>query len=278
MAKVYELPKRFHPDFSTLGVKPKGPFSIDWAHPVTSSLKNLLVCGNQGVNLHDLVPGTTQPVQEGTNAITPGVYGGEVGLDFANTTATTSDVNARYQLNATGEMSEGFVLCRFICSDFVVGNAGYIYAVPVTTGNHRLYLFCNNTGTGCGLGSTSNLGAITSGVDTSTVYTVLFTWDSGANVETYVDGRLGELNTTYAGGSPGGPTDTFYHLGCLQNPSLGAQSPFDGQVHLLAVGDMHINQALGLSLTADPYQILKPAIPMVYFVPAAARRRFMITA
>ncbi len=75
-AKVYPLPKLYHPDFA-FNVKPKGPVEIDWNDPITNELVSLgYVSGGVAV---DLVSGAKLPTYI-DQTVTPTVYKGESAL------------------------------------------------------------------------------------------------------------------------------------------------------------------------------------------------------
>ena len=265
---MLKLPKRFHPDFSRPNKKPVGPVEIDWSNPITLGLIGAYVF-NRHTGYQDLV--SKQHLSAfGSASLKP------VGSVRRNYGVSCSDDQNSYM---TGDSA----VYRARITDKLTAFIDIDYR-DATSGGTNGFLFGDVQLTG----TDYNWGIY---IDGSANYNVFVKNDSGTAKQT-PDVASGAVN--------GGDfiTDTLClrydgtNLDFLRNGAQAATTTQSGNVQSNALNlsfdrwnsanDEEVNYRVALifaralsdheikALHDNPYQILKPAVPLYYFTGAGA--------
>ena len=238
---TFELPKSHHPDFALPGVKPKGRVEIDWDNGIAKGLIHY------GIDFDNL-----------RQKYTVGTAISETITDKGKT------------LTGAGTNNEGI-------------DTGDTTAYPEIT----LFVVCRSTNAPGG-GVSGPLHKEGNGIiswhNDNAAYQGVFTYESG--FPTYSFGTI-LADTWYAlAGSADGTGGAAYKDGVKTASGadvLTAQTDelkvfehstsgtgWEGDVSVFYVWDRVLSDAEHASIAADPFQLFRPAIPLTYFVPAAA--------
>ena len=262
---TFELPKLAHPDFSVPNRKPVGPVEIDRDHPLAKGLKHLWVpqMGDDLIvigagRIRDRVGSLdwdTTETAAGRESIVR-VINGRVVLDVNETTPGRSD----YQwLNGSLSFTddEPFTVMSKQYSPtggFKIEALGLYNSTGCIWNRRASYFRIYNEASNFTIGSpmTAISGEVTTG------YTSSGGGTSASNVRSYQH----ESNETYTGtGKSTGWT--------IPSPYGNQQTELDQKnKEYIAVWDRELSLAELRIFGNDPYQILKPANPLVYFFAA----------
>ena len=241
-SKVYPLPKLYHPDFALPNVKPRNP-------EIESGIRGeaYLFGSSSDTSLSGLKPvSQTIPALNGEGFLFTKANSEYLRFDqdidvskpFTFIVDFQQDGTAGYwqsiaTLNFAYQVGEGVGIIMQNATDVTLfyGSAGISMVLSLSAGRHRVAATYDGT----------TLKAALDGVETASITTTLTQDDTNALVIGARGSNTGESQQDFFGG-------TIY--------SVQAYQGVHGTV---------------AELSADPYGItLKPAIPLPYFVPAAA--------
>lgn len=249
------LPKQFHPDFSRPGVKPTGAVEVDWSNPLARGLK-LAYLPELGVELviKQLPSAVTAPLS---------VHGGEKQL-------ISDAVNNYYaDLLPTVTFDAGLTI---VFSAYIDSIAGYVF---------------DNTGGG----------ARTAFADTGSSW-FLYLGNQTRSYVSYDFLPAGEHRICVISYKRTDPTNTIYYSNGKKYDRFGSgatatavysfsphlmqryngPNKLNGGVGSFFVLDRAVSEAEAQQLSIDPYQILKPAQPMMLFLPAGGTTGYTLNA
>lgn len=254
MAKIYELPKQLHPDFSDPRRKPTGPVE-------------LLKKGDAWLfnNSYSSVDGYGKTSGSATDAFgsnTDGLYyfnssfGGSVTL--SGKAGNVYCVVYRFTLDRADITSATSSYTLFKVGDFQIqigANTGFMTGETVT------YYDQTNAAKKSGIGST-----ISQGVNT-------LVWRfNGTRYDTFLNGNfVSPLSSS-------SEVDAIIPAGNVVVYSYNGISGPQNLSHFLQVVTEPVSYAQALNLSASPYQLLKPAIPLFYTVAGAGGGAYTLTA
>lgn len=248
-----KLPKKFHPDFSRPGVKPTGNVEIDWSNPLA---RHLVRAYAPAQGFFDFVAGvlTANSGVTQQRAVTEfaGTTGNKVSYNSSIDSHTELTVIAKVRRDRyTGIYNGG------IYSEKNVGNWSGTQGISIN--------FRQNTTSGLlfKVGSTGLL------IDedyapVGEFNTLVFSWRASSYQRIYVNGSLRA--------SAASPAASFTkstvagRMGVYYDES--ASRTLDGAIDYLYVLNKALSASEIASLSRDPYQILRPAQPMMLFLPA----------
>jgi len=259
---VFTLPKSSHPDFAVPGVKPKGPVEIDWGAPSSAGLVQLVL--DENIDLRNKVKGSQLDLVDVTFE--------RGNIDFA--AGASGDRNSRIEYgDAVGTLPivDVFTHETVIETRSYVSLAGYwgagTYDGAINPGNgsiRALISFSNNIYF-FGGSADWNTGIAWSTLIDGNPHSIIFT-SNGTNIYLYVDGEQKASTTT--------PAFVEYDSGSTYKIGAGHSSmATDGDFVFYkgAMYDRFMSEGEAELLGSEPYRsVLKPAIPLTYFVPAAA--------
>lgn len=261
---MIQLPKQFTPDFAVPGKKPVGPVEIDTSHAsfpglwLATTLDGTMQYPRKAISnltggsfgIYDGVPGV-QFDRVADQGISLGEYvvGGPGFTGTAHTVLVVAKVIARSQRNVvvSHRQSGDFYGANFNCTASLAPSSGiFSLGGAGTTGD--VYLS----------------GAIT---DKLSAYSI----SKGVGVEYgSIDGQSFTPTVGTATSTAANPNDrgeiNIGDLGNFTGTGYGSEDP----IYFLCVWNRTLSQAEINSLTADPYQLLKPVNAPVYFPAAAA--------
>jgi len=261
---VFTLPKSHHPDFALPNVKPKGPVEVD------KGLSNYLLLNKAPwVDLASKVKNSSSalPTQIADNLT---FNGSGNHLDYGSTSlpidgSSKFTVSVRIKVNDT---TADHAIVEKIGSAFIDGWILFFDIVGNDSVTDVFTLFI-------GKNPASNQERVqSSGFKTAGWYTITATFDgslaAGSKCRMWVNGV--EETNGYTGGTA--PTDvngsgeTLY-IG--QHSNSSDRRYWDSDMEFVTMDDRVWGDSEILGLHSNYYfEILKPAIPLTYFVPAAA--------
>ncbi len=264
MAKVYPLPKLYHPDFALPGVKPVGPVEIDWDNPITEGLIESLLYQNR-LDSEFGMAATGGTGQVKANALD---------LNGSSELVEYTDAETNDKFDDLGEITiVADIHVNSLTADqyiFMKGDDFYPSIVLFIddsgpNGTDVVDMFIGRNGAS-GHERSSPSVSITTGR-----HTVIGTFDGsrsqGDKCFSYVDGV--DVSQNSSAGS-----EIFEAVANTGKLRVGGRYDnnlyFDGKIYSINVFNRVLSQAEIQSLSDNPYQIYRPAIPMSYFVPAAA--------
>ncbi len=253
---MIKVPKGFLPGFGTPRIKPSGPIVIDWNNPLTRGLEYCLPCNSpMPVNIANGVPDTLNGSVKFT------------GDSFSWFEATSSDyISVNTPFDKQGGQFSLVVMARFgnPAAGFPVlagrgdtGSDEWMFGDATTGGNEdmlRLYAAggqCNASGSFI--------------QDRQQVFAFSY-GENGNNGRVYGDGRLIGSDTTGSALDTSTNTKDLTIGGADQNGTRN----FGGDIYLVLGYSRALTDAEHLSLSRDPYQVLKPANDLYYFPVSAA--------
>lgn len=289
MAKVYPLPKQYSPDFSNPNKNPLGPVEIDWSNSIT---KGMITCrvgnrfqnelsrrrwnlssvdGNLIVSSRGAAYNITNTAGDFTiDPLFVGDYTGTIlcGVIFRDFNGTTFTGSAD---NSGASIYSQRVIDTDDSPTFCVTTK--TFASPA--GQHRLWFGWDSDGTAYGAASTSDL-------STDTYYNIGCARDA-TGAKGLNDGHLIYLNGAEEGRSESTAGSALAGASDVNGTILGhGQWPIasvdnaDIEVFYFYAWDRLLSDEEIRALNDDPYQILKPAIPIQYFISASGA--FTLTA
>ena len=249
---TFELPKSHHPDFALPNVKPKGPVEIDWDNPLSKGLACYGLFGRQGRNSLEVIYDRFGIGPDTSNAVS--TIGSEEGLLAVNPD-TTADLCVAYSGFNNGIFSdhEATYIARFRRNSGDNNNlasiGGSLLSHYPFSGFVYMSIFRNTR-----LGPLSIYDA---GLD-DTVHNIAVTASDVANEHKIYTGGVVQNETTASWGMSSNGADQTLLDGSEKDAAL------------IALWTRALSAEEIASLERAPYQILKPAIPLTYFVPGAA--------
>lgn len=247
------LPKQFHPDFAIKNRKPVGPVEVDWSNPITRGLEAAYIFDNEK-SLRDYA----KSIHNGTVTGTPNFIGSIQGraLNFSGS-SESFDVPDHPGLNFLD--GQNFTFVTGVVSNSVAQSAE-VYEKQLSTPINQLFTqgsvwrFYVRTNSGSQFLISSRAPIAGEYINAACVRV-----SSGTN-HLYINGV-----SVVSGTDPGGDVnaDTTLKIG------RGNAGNWNGELFYMWVFRRALNSAEVQSLHFDPYQILKPATPISYFMPVA---------
>jgi hypothetical protein len=239
------LPKQYHPDFRVSNVKPRGTIEIDDTHQFMPDGAFIPQLG-QGNQLHDLVTGESIDLPADVTWTKDGIR-----------TSTAFDFPSRLRNVGTGEMTVLMKVTKHTSasSDLIlslgsVASGGWYFRVESNT-NKTLRYFKDNSS-----GDVINTSANNSyAVDDP--FTVGISYFGGLGpVDVVIDGV--HKQALQVGGSA---------KSVPNSPYVFNSSARDMTLEWVYFWTRPVSVAFLQELTRDPFQLLKPVMPPVYFTP-----------
>jgi len=276
MAKIYQLPKLYHPDFAIPNVKPKGPVEIDDNNKiVASNLIDALWVRPAGLELRDLKGKYTSPIFNTSTIVADYLsWTGETtgrGLEYDQRLGAEGDrtIFVRFRSAYKASYLAPLLSIRTSTSPFdqinLMINGWWSVGASPTNSSGAISIFAIATAAGNhAIGYTGTSAFIENGWNT--VAAVLREGDA---LELYLNGQQLSITTTNVF------VPSFSHADD-QHTSLGgfgdlaSLNVLDGDIESAGILSTALSPALAEELTRNVYQLTKPAIPLTYFVPAAA--------
>lgn len=261
-----QLPKQLHPGFGRPNIKPSGPIAIDKSNPLS---QNLIFCGVVvPTGLHELVSNKHYLLPNAV--IRPGFDGGFVaeynGVDTDDFGIDPIHITA----GGAQSLASGSILER-VAKTNPRGDSWMIYRDNVDTDDWLSYTFnYNNSKMSVRFKNDHNAVSVIDptipALGTRLIGSGTFHNIRGVNTiqtEGYVDGRYDEQTLILYGS-----VDFTF----MDRIKLGGTHTYEGEpaIGLMCVWDEVMSLEKHLVWQADPYQILRPAVPMQYFTASAA--------
>lgn len=256
MATALPLPKRLHPDFIQPYRKPIGRVEIDWDNPLTQGLRMFVLF--QGNVPYDLVTGRRLDISASTGTVDYSPANGEFAL---NVNSSAIAVN-------TEPTPEGITIFGRIKADQTTATERFLNLGNSASNEFASVFF--HSGGKIRFQGTDNGGTIRYTVNSTDNYVADKYYSITAvsnifsqNVVLYMDNDIVQS----AAASFTAPTmDRFGFGGRYMNGSWANTG--NGDISYAGYFVRDLTQAEAQALNADPYQILKPAKPVFYFIPA----------
>ena len=233
---LYPLDKRFHPDFAQIGRKPVGPVEIDRSNPLARGLR-LVYLGSR-----DFIGDTKKPVTgnytiEGEFAHVDEANSIDLDHDFSGATGLTVYTLQRY--------NGGSAFGAYVGTELSFNNSIF----HGRDSSNKVQSF---------VGSIVARAAVNS-VTTGVFHRTGFVYKASTSIQCFVDGSpSGSEQTTSVPASV--PNFSTMQIG--EAGTLGA----DIDTKYVFAWDRNLSDDELALFDRDPYQVLKPAIPMMYFV------------
>lgn len=254
----YKLPKLFHPDFSQPGVKPRNAV-VDWENSLTSGLKSFFLLHG----LHDSITNESAENYNGGATKTPQGYSFDGTNDLIKIDSDAYDAS-KFSIDGYSVVVRVKANAAFDRRFFCVGDSTNNEFIGIGTTSIspfkklRVYTtldLCDRDYSG------ESVGEIADGDWHTIVYSI---GEGSQRARIYIDGQL---DTDAATNGVAATTNaTYAAIGAMRrNGNPNGASFFDGEVALCGFYHRELSIAEGLSLSRDPYQILKPAVPITYF-------------
>lgn len=261
MAKALQLPKQYHPDFTSRVRHPVGPVEIDWDNPLTNSLRFLMSQGRQV----DLVSGIAADV---TAPLASGLAG-----KSAQTALTTAE-QIEFPAHSNHRMDGDFTLFATFDPSTIEGEYPGVISCrsSYVDGVYSLYFDTYASNVPQVLARDGSINIVTfsglSGYDSiNGVATLVVSCNSSASVGVLYHENVLEVDTQGAAQTNTANTHKL-NIGGLQ-AGLASEHTFADYYQAGVIG-RSLSEAECISLAKDPMQLLKPASPIYYFVPDAA--------
>ena len=255
------LPKRFAPGFRQPNKKPLGSYVIDWSNPLTRGLEAAFV-KTSGDTLVNLVNPQKSLSAVATGDVTLATT--KSGQGFSVDGGTTGGLTGTFKLSSTSKYSM-FYAGRIDYMDssnrsFMMGQtqplsgSGYDYGGPYFGASFNPYFYPKN-GANVGASRTYSNGEML-------VWGISYTSGETNGTRQFLDGVLDGVKTiTGAAGS-------------AYNFQIGRRwsgiNQLDHTVNVVYVWTRPLSDAEHKKLADDYYQILKPATPHLFLVPASS--------
>jgi len=244
------------------GYKPPGLLVPNPDAPALADRYLYMIDGSH--QLHNMArPHEEVAFKTGTNDLIKRGDATGVCADFVNTASADTTSESCYQLPTMGVMVEGWLLARWRLDDLDAGGQ-YFFGHADTAGSARIYIYSvSSTSVGVRLGGNSAT-TFSAGLVAGKWYNMAIAWGDGSSVApVYLNGvRLGTtLNST---GDPGSTMANATHIGQLRRSGLNTGG-VDGQVAMVAMGTTRATDAQLKALTLDPYSLVMPAQPGIFY-------------
>lgn len=250
---LYKLPKKFHPDFISPSKKPICPVEIDWSNPITLGLKLCYFAG--------------QPVDLTTRA--PSV----------STAPTPTPLNGNIMVQGNGATSRYVNLANSITID-----AGCTVAMSAYLNTQTGYFFDHINGTNrtlvawtgtewflyLGNQTRSNVGADWCNAGTHNGLVVGYRRSAPTDTYWFKNG------TKYTKTSSGSIATGVYNFQPHLLERYSNANPLNGGIGVFLVYDRCLSEAECSSLSANIYQVFRPANDPYYFVPSGGTPSYSI--
>ena len=255
MAKPYPLQNLFQPGFVSPRIKPTIPVEIDWTHPLTKGLR-LFYLHNDRANLAtgNILTFTDIDFEvDGQLGMTTTVdsYSGDDSIEFEAFDCT----------NWAGVSCFSVARVHTTLTTF----DGIISSVPSGgfDGNFNLAMQENIIRWRAGTGVSTDTATFSGGDKVACIGT----WDL-ATQKTYQsvnDGAITTNSTANTSSFSGSVAENY-----IGYYSRGGGRSFQGNISVSGIWDRELSESEARSLIENPYQILRPAIPVQFFVAGAA--------
>jgi len=249
---VFTLPKSSHPDFALPNVKPKGPVEIDWSNSLSRGLVSYALFGRNGSNateiLYDVfgigvdsgLTFTTVGSDGGLLLSQPGDTGWLVVAETGFDADVFSDHEATYAVRLRRNSADNNTFSAFTSSTLSHYPFSGVMYMSIFRDN-RLTL----------------TGVYDSALDDTLHNVVVTSSDSANEYKTYTGGIVRDT-TTASWGLPNNTIDRALLDGNYKDAGF------------FGLWNRALTPEEVALIESDPYQILKPSLPLTYFVPAAA--------
>lgn len=267
------LPKKFHPDFRQLGVKPTGPAVIDednWA-----AKRRIFYCPLLDLQ-GDFIEGNCRDMGLSTALGTPVVQKGLTAVGGTTYSFNGNILSLNSSANDTNFDTPSGV-------QDLSGDIDYTYFIKLKTGLHvsqgsslnTFFSYGDTNSVSLAINSSEQLwvfvdtaSVVFTSVDMTQVHTIAVSIDNSANLVTvYVDGVAQSSTITIS--SPITKSST-YRLTLGGSGGTPTNRDCACEVEYFGVLRDSVTPAQALSLHTDPYQLLRPATPLPYFIPSVA--------
>ena len=251
---VFTLPKSSHPDFALPNVKPKGPVLVDWGEPLS---KGLLSCVLFRAGEGDVTRLRTATSTTGTNSIDMGVHSG---VQSGKTVGSEANAHIDFLPTMTFTVDDPWtIVLRLRCDG--AANSGMSAG---QRGDTSSYIWARN-GTDVIINTEAGSTTFFSGTADLTVMTDVVVTSTG-------EGTTNSTLSVYLDGvkESTGSLSTGFILNALFTAHTNHTLALNGLMELGYVYNRTWSDNDVATYRESRYQILKPAIPLTYFVPAAA--------
>lgn len=243
------------PELLMSGKKPTGPVKIDWTNPLAPDRYCYLLGSKKVPVNYSKAEDSPRVYTAIAGTLTQAIAGGNQS-DFISADWGTGIDVAGYELPPIGSMPSGFVFSRCWPTNATDAANGFIFGHGAWPEGARLYFTIKSGQLSYRLG-TSGYGTSTfSGIANNAMVDLGITWANGT-VRCYIDGAF-DSSTSYSG-TPGSSDDDtsigFYMDGNSSVPALA----YAGFIDNVFVGSRKLSDADMKSLSANPYQFLRPA-------------------
>ena len=261
---LYTLPKQYHPDFSQPNKKPIGDAEIDWSNPLTKNIRLFVIFNSAGLP-YDLVTGkflstTNNPVQ------TVSIRGKQLSFDGVNQSASIP-VDLSNTANVT-------VLTGYSWDSYSNNDDFAFEFTPNANHNNNNGFFSDPNGSSGGIALATNHQTTASRADSAFRFTrpsngyhdYIFRYASVSNgITGWVDGIEQSMTNIFDNTGSGTYEDSALYIASRNNSALFGEVDYN----YLILFDEDItdknNSIQAHKLTKNPYQILKPKAPVIYF-------------
>jgi len=250
---ILKLPKRFHHSFKNLSAKPTTPVVFDYDNEfgfnplyvlyerrnILNDSEQLSLAGTVGLGVVDGVGLGT--ICDGSGFDSYDDVGVPSGTEFTiviqlRTNSKTANDIVFHQDNTSTSITAGIV----IFPDTVGFNSGNTNCFSINIDNMRVETPTDS----CPDGETT---------------TLAFAWRGGTNVDVFINGARVGLDIT----------GTAVTLASIQSifriGGANVLNDFNGGVTFVAAQNKSVPDSVLAALSADPYQLLKPVVPEIYF-------------
>ena len=262
---LYTLPKQYHPDWASKR-QPNVPMEVDKNHPLAPT-HGFWVCNAQGI----LVNLLTNRALSITGSPQLGVSGNGKFLEFNNPNTTSEDefidtiiddTLSTYTIAAGVDTDSNAVADRYyhVISKGSVFSNSTNFAFGLRLPTATIFSYSRSSG-----GSLSGQEAnISSGFTFNKYITIGSIWNKAGDINSFLNGD--NVNTG---------TGKTLHTSGTQDVRIGAGTNqtsndrgFQDKLYWVYLSETVLSDAQMRSLQDDPYQILKPKTPPIYFTPA----------
>jgi len=250
---VYTLPKHLHPDFAVKRRKPLGLVEIDWSNPLSRGLTGLWLVGKE-------------PLQNAVTGTFTLVTGSPTFKQGGRVFAASSDVYI-HATGAAGDPSCDLINDLTYCCFFNYKDSGTAFQNLIGIRDGA------TAQGGLRLESNGNVPQFYASPTTTDATTALNTLPEGTPVMVSGSHAANDDVTIYVNGTlegTGNTNITQQALGIYIGNQANLLQECDSTVQLACQWNRVLNPTEHAALSADPYQILKPAVPISYFTAGAA--------
>ncbi len=239
---LYTLPKQYHPDFRSPRTKPNGDIEIDWRNPLSRGLFRFWML--DGVTANELVNNELDL----SSASQHKDFGGS-SADFINAGEVV-----------TSPALKSFDAVTIIFKAKKTGTLAFRYFWrSITPNEYTTYTSTSNFRWRSASAFSGGAHNVTHEIDTdSHIYILIY---DGTQSRIIIDGvDLGTQSATGQLDLSGGN----FNIGNFQGPEN-----LQGSIQFFAVYDRALTLGEAQEINKNPYQILKPKTPPIYFTPSA---------